>query len=101
MIEIVTEQELKKEEMGMICSEMNSLLRQSHAVKTYSNFGETEFKFKANFIFKNEAETIWLLGSRLCEFSSFTYNKSSIEIVTYNMLHIDMIGKRFENKQRP
>ena len=73
LIEIVTEQELKKEEMGMICSEMNSLLRQSHAVKTFSNFGEAKFKFKANFIFKNEAEIIWLLGSRLFEFSSFTY----------------------------
>ena len=63
LIEIVTAQKLKKEEMGMICSEMNSLLRQSHAVKTLSNFGESKFKFKANFIFKNLADTIWLLGS--------------------------------------
>ena len=73
LIELVTDQKLKKEEMGMICSEMNSLLRQSHAVKTYSNFGEPKFKFKANFIFKNLADTIWLLGSRLYQFNSFSY----------------------------
>ena len=62
MIEIATEQKLKKEEMGMICSEMNSLLRQSHAVKKFTNFGDSEFKFEANFIFKNETDIIWLLG---------------------------------------
>ena len=62
LIEIVTDQNLKKEEKGMICSEMNSLLRQSHAVKIFSNFGERQFKFKANFLFKNLADTIWLLG---------------------------------------
>ena len=62
LIEIVTEQKLKKKEMAMICSEMNSLLRQSHAVKIFGNFGESQFKFKANFIFKNKDDTIWLLG---------------------------------------
>jgi len=73
LIELVTEQKLKKEEMGMICSEMNSLLRQSHAVKTFSNFGEPKFKFKANFIFKNLADTIWLLGLGLYGFSLFSF----------------------------
>ena len=62
MIEIATEQKMKKEEMAMICSEMNSLLRQSHAVKKFTNFGDSEFKFEANFIFEDEADIIWLLG---------------------------------------
>ena len=53
---------MKKEEMAMICSEMNSLLRQSHAVKKFTNFGDSEFKFEANFIFEDEADIIWLLG---------------------------------------
>ena len=67
MIEITTEQKLKKEEMGMICSEMNSLLLQSHAVKKFTNFGDSEFKFEANYIFYDETDIIWLLGLRFNE----------------------------------